>query len=88
MHPKVMGVLGGGILGLPFGNLGIKSHLNVAPVESCKVYYNRKGGAFLQVRALPPLQSVISQGACLDSLFFRYFQFGFTFESLKELVAR
>jgi len=34
-----------------------------------------------------PLQSVASQGACFNSLFFRCFQFGLTFESLKELGA-
>jgi len=32
-----------------------------------------------------PLQSVTSQGACPDSLFFHCFQFGLTFESIKEL---
>jgi len=34
-----------------------------------------------------PLQNAASQGACPDSLYFNYFQFGFTFESLKELGA-
>ncbi len=34
-----------------------------------------------------PLQSVMSQGACLDFLFFNCFLFGLTFESLKELGA-
>ncbi len=32
----------------------------------------------------PPPQSVASQGTCLDSLFFHYFQFKLTFESIKE----
>ncbi len=35
--------------------------------------------------ALLPLQSVVNQGACIDSLFFLCFQFGLTFESFKEL---
>jgi hypothetical protein len=34
---------------------------------------------------LLPLQSAASQGACLDSLLFRCFQFKLTFESLKQL---
>jgi hypothetical protein len=38
----------------------------------------------LQHALLPP-QSATSQGACPDSLLFHYFQFGFTFESIKEL---
>jgi hypothetical protein len=38
----------------------------------------------LQHAPLPP-QSAISQGACPDSLLFHCFQFGFTFESMKEL---
>jgi hypothetical protein len=32
-----------------------------------------------------PFQSAASQGTCPDSLLFRYFQFGLTFESIKEL---
>jgi hypothetical protein len=32
-----------------------------------------------------PYQSAMSQGACLDSLLFHCLQFGFTFESIKEL---
>jgi hypothetical protein len=35
--------------------------------------------------APPPPQSATSQGACLDSLLFRWFPFGLTFESIKEL---
>jgi hypothetical protein len=33
-------------------------------------------------------QSVVSQGACLDSSLFRYFLLGLTFESFKELGVR
>ncbi len=43
---KVTGVLVLGILGLP---LGTKSHLDVAPVESCRVYYKGEGDGFPQV---------------------------------------
>jgi len=38
----------------------------------------------LQHALLPP-QNASSQGVCPDSLFFRCFQFGLTFESIKEL---
>jgi hypothetical protein len=43
---EVAGVSVVGILGLPLGSLGTKSHLDVAPVESCKVYYMGEGGGF------------------------------------------
>ncbi len=49
---KVMRVPIVGILGLPLGSPGTKSHLDVAPVERCKVYYKGKGGGFPQVRAV------------------------------------
>ncbi len=39
----------------------------------------------LQHAPLPPAQSVASQGTCPDSLPFRYFYFGLTFESIKKL---
>jgi hypothetical protein len=35
-----------GISGLPLGSPEIKSHLDVAPVESYKVYYMGEGGGF------------------------------------------
>ncbi len=44
-----------GILGLSFGSLGTKSHLDVAPMESCIVYYKGEGGVFPQVRAVVSL---------------------------------
>jgi hypothetical protein len=48
---KVPGVPFGAISGLPFGSPGKNSHLDVASVESCRVYYKGEGGGFLQVRA-------------------------------------
>jgi hypothetical protein len=52
---KVVGVPGVGISGLPLGSLGTKSHLYVAPVESCRIYYKGEGGGFPQVRAVVSL---------------------------------
>jgi hypothetical protein len=52
---KVAGVLNVGILGLPLGSHGTKSHLDVALVERCKVYYKGEGGGFPQVRAVMSL---------------------------------
>ncbi len=46
---KVVRVLIMGILEFPNGSLGIKSHLDVAPVERCRVYYKGEGGGFPQV---------------------------------------
>jgi hypothetical protein len=43
---KVAGVPTLGILGLPFGSLGTKSHLDVAPVERHRVSYKGEGGGF------------------------------------------
>ncbi len=43
---KVARVIVVGISRLPLGNLGTKSYLNVAPVESCRVYYMGEGGGF------------------------------------------
>jgi hypothetical protein len=40
MRLKVVRVQGVGISGLPLGSLETKSHLDVAPVESYRVYYN------------------------------------------------
>jgi len=52
MAPKVAKVLTLAILGLPLGTPGTKSHLDVGPVERCKVYYKGEGGGFPQVRAM------------------------------------
>jgi hypothetical protein len=43
---KVTGVPSVGISGFPLGSPGTKSHLDVTPVESCKVYYMGEGGGF------------------------------------------
>jgi hypothetical protein len=56
--PKVAEVLAMGILGFPLGNPGTKSHLDVAPVERCKVYYKGEGGGFPQVWAVVNLVSM------------------------------
>jgi hypothetical protein len=50
--PKVAGVQMVGILGLPLGSPRTKSHLDVASVERCRVYYKGKGGGFPQVRVV------------------------------------
>jgi hypothetical protein len=47
---KVAGVLVGGILGLLLGSPRTKIHLDVAPVESCIIYYMGEGGASLESR--------------------------------------
>jgi hypothetical protein len=47
---KVAGVQVVGILGLPLGSRGTKSHLDVAPMESCRVYYMGEGGGFPKSR--------------------------------------
>jgi hypothetical protein len=52
---KVARVPFGAISGLPFRSPGKNSHLDVASVESCIVYYNGEGGGFPQVRAVVSL---------------------------------
>jgi len=52
---KVAGVPFGTVSGFPFGSPGKKSHLDVASVESCRVYYKGEGGGFPQVRAMVSL---------------------------------
>jgi len=54
-RPKIAKVLTLVILGLPLGSPGTKSHLNVGPMEKCKVYYKGESGGFLQVRAVVSL---------------------------------
>jgi hypothetical protein len=49
---KVAGVPTWAISGFPFGSLKTKSHLDVGPVERCKVYYKGEGGGFPQVQAM------------------------------------
>ncbi len=51
-----MGILE--ILGFPsLGSLGTKSHLDVAPLERCRVYYMGEGGGSPRVRAMVNLVS-------------------------------
>jgi hypothetical protein len=52
---KVVGVLVVRISGLPLGSLGTKSHLDVAPMKSYRVYYKGEGGGFPQVQAVVSL---------------------------------
>ncbi len=52
---KVVGVPFGAISRLPLRSPGKKSHLDVAFVESCRVYYKGEGGGFPQVRAVVSL---------------------------------
>jgi len=52
---KVLGVPFGTILGLPPRSLGKNSHLDVASVESCRVYYKEEGDDFPQVQAVVSL---------------------------------
>jgi hypothetical protein len=51
-RPKVMGVPTLVISGLPLGGPKTKSHLDVGPVERCRVYYKGEGGGFPQVWAM------------------------------------
>jgi len=46
---KVAKVPARGISGLSLRSLGKKSHLDVASMESCRVYYKGEGGGFPQV---------------------------------------
>jgi hypothetical protein len=43
------------ISGLPLGSPETKSHLDVTPVERCRVYYKREGGGFPEVQAMVSL---------------------------------
>jgi hypothetical protein len=52
---KVPGVPFGAISGLPLGSPGKNSHLDVASVENCRVYYKGEGGDFPQVQAVVSL---------------------------------
>jgi hypothetical protein len=52
---KVARVPFGTISGFPLGSPGKKNHLDVASVESCRVYYKGEGGGLPQVRAVVSL---------------------------------
>ncbi len=62
---KVVGVPVVGISGLSLGSPGTKSHLDVAPVESYRVYYIGEGGGFPRVQAVVSLVSPKSPVAVL-----------------------
>jgi len=51
-RPKVARVPTLAISRLPLGSPKTKSHLDVGPVERCRVYYKGEGGGFPQVRAV------------------------------------
>jgi hypothetical protein len=52
---KVPRVPFGAISGLPLGSPGKNSHLDVASVENCRVYYKGEGDGFPQVQAVVSL---------------------------------
>jgi len=52
---KVVGVPTWAILGLPLGSPRTKNHLDVGPVERCKVYDKGEGGGFPQVQVVVSL---------------------------------
>jgi hypothetical protein len=64
---KVAVVLTVGISGLPLRSPGTKSHLDVALVESYKVYYMGEGGGFPQVWAVVSLVTPKLPVACLST---------------------
>jgi len=53
--PKVVGVPTLAISGLPLGSPETKNHLDVGPMERCRVYYKGEGGGFPQVWAVVSL---------------------------------
>jgi hypothetical protein len=60
---KISKVPAGGISGLPLGSPGKNSHLDVASVKSCRVYYKGEGGGFPQVRAVVSLVCPCRRGS-------------------------
>jgi hypothetical protein len=60
----VAGIQIGTILGLLFGSLGIKSHLDAGAVERCKKYYMGEGGGFPRVWAVVSLVNPESPVVC------------------------
>jgi hypothetical protein len=52
---KVAGVLAGAISGLPLESPKRENHLDVGPMERCRVYYKGEGAGFPQVRAVVSL---------------------------------
>jgi len=68
---KFAGVPTWAISGLPLESLGTKSHLDVGPVERCKVYYKGEGGEFPQVRAVVSLVCLCCMWLILASKVFQ-----------------
>ncbi len=64
---KVAGVPTLVVLGLPIGSLETKSHLDVASVKRCKIYYMGEGVGFPRVRAVVSLVSPKSPMVCLST---------------------
>jgi len=62
--PKVPGVQTETVLGLHFGSLGKKSHLDANVAESYIEYYMGEGGGFPRVRAMVSQVSSRSPVAC------------------------
>jgi hypothetical protein len=54
-RPKVVGIPTLAISRLPHRSPRTKSHLDVGPMERCRVYYKGEGGGFPQVRAVVSL---------------------------------
>ncbi len=54
-RPKITRVPTLAISGLPLGSPRTKNHLDVGPVERCRVYYKGEGGGFPQVWAVVSL---------------------------------
>jgi len=69
MHTKLWGLKVAGVptlelLGLPFGSLRTKCHLDVGLMERQKIYYKRECGGFPQVQAVVNLVSPSLPVAC------------------------
>ncbi len=63
----MVGIPIAGILRLSLGSPGTKNHLDVAPMESYRVYYMGEGGGFPQVWAMVSLVSPKSPVVCLST---------------------
>ncbi len=61
---KVTRILGVGISGLPLGSPETKCHLDVAPMESCRLYYMGEGDGLPRVQAVVSLVSPESPVVC------------------------
>jgi len=59
---KILGLQLETVSGLQLGSPGKKSHLDVASVKSCRVYYMGEGGGFPRVRAVVSLACQSARG--------------------------